>query len=329
MRTRTMTIATVSVLTLALAACGGNERRSSGGGGGGGNTGGSGNTGGGGGGGGGAAEPAAAPSADMTVTTADGSSQDVDASADTASKEIFGAWIAQSMVHLLITSETYVLDATLDASGGLPGEFTFGDDSLNSAGMIDGAAPYLAASGSISISVCADAVGDAISGRFNNVVFEGMSATGEAVSNTLDGAFNTAVVEVIQGEIECPEAEVPDVTGGGSNTGGSGTSGSCDGNLEAACANSDAACCPYMRCITECMMDCESQASEEDPMGAFGCMMACGMETCQPSAACQPLMQAVQTCEAEHGCDEIEDEDASDACTMENCCDEAKASVGL
>ena len=84
--------------------------------------------------------------------------------------------------------------------------------------------------------------------------------------------------------------------------------------------------------MAECLAECDPTECEgsPDPMCALACPMECAMQTCvaEMTEACRPLAEALETCEEDNGCSEIEDEAQEKACTLSHCCDEVGAALG-
>ena len=323
--------ALVVLSTLALVACGGDDRRGGGGSGGGSGGGGGGGAAAGGGAGGGGAPADQSSSGSVAIASSDPAAPAVNdsPSAETASKDTFGAWLLEGRLHMYVLSDAYTLSFDVDASGGLPASFAFSGDTDHIGTYLNasGATGCQATGGALTVSGCADSEGEVVSGTYDSITFDCLSATGQETTETLTGDFRTVLVEVVNGGVTCPE----DTTGGGDAGGGDGGGGgACEWGPDNTClSEGQAPCCPWSKCLGECMAGCDSSCLSDNPadIGAcMQCMMGCETE-CPPGPTCEPYATAMMQCSSDNGCDEMEDE-AETACQQSNCCDEFGAALG-
>ena len=267
---------------------------------------------------------------------------------------VFAASVDGGQVLLTIATAdeagASVLACFLETGGTvLPGSITVGTTEDDSYCTLTETTPmpgvFNSTGGKVEFTSCPTATGEGLSGRFVNVTFEQETGgVGEAGTRTLNGAFNIDLMAVNESAVECAAAEgegegpaegegegPAEGEGEGPAEGEGEGGGSCPWNEDNVCqTEGQAPCCAYINCIGPCMAGCEMDCvASPDPMCAFGCVMDCA-QNCQAkiTPTCEPLMEAADECSEDAGCNDIEDEDASFECDLENCCEEYGAALG-
>ncbi len=277
---------------------------------------------GGGGGGGGTVAPQNTNTASAQIKDdSGGTTAPIEGSQPAGGEGIFGAGISGTILNIWITSNSgSLLSAVIDtATYELPGSAAMASppDAPGFLTVVDALAGSTKAStgGSIVINQCPKAMGEAFTGRFDNVALRDEIS---GATSTLTGDFNLKVLTKA-GDLAC---KAPVVTNPptGEDFPAKGVA-SC-GNL--AC---DGPCCPYIPCLSTCTLACQTGACQDpnDFMGCITCVAACP-GSCNVSQACIDAAQVVDQCEVTNGCDQIDDEtDAWDTCMANACCEEIKA----
>ena len=253
-------------------------------------------------------------------------------STEAAAEGQFHAVVFQGSIDIFLTTgdsgTAMIISAGIDTNGGeVPGTFTVTEDldgtSFNATiadatggGILDGTG------GSITVDFCPNEEGNVVAGSFNNITTVDQLTMGDG--GTFNGEWRATVVQS-DGSVNCPEPEPepePDAgvvdTGSGNDTGGGNGCGlntnSCTGPV-----------CPYEEFIAQCTFEnCTSICS--NPMefeGCFGCLAQCEEDSgIADDAEAVSLVTALTDCSNNAGCEEIEDENAYNACVTDNCCNE-------
>lgn len=253
-------------------------------------------------------------------------------STEAAAEGQFYAVVFQGTLDIFLTTgdsgTAMIISAAIDTNGGeVPGTFTVTEGldgtwfnatiaDATGGGILDGTG------GSITVDFCPNEEGNVVAGSFNNITTVDQLTMGDG--GTFNGDWRATVVQS-DGSVSCPEPEpepVPDAgvvdAGGGTDTGGGNECGlntnSCTGPV-----------CPYEEFIAECTFEnCTSICS--NPMefeACFECLAQCEEDSgIADDAEAVSLVTALSECSGNAGCEDIEDEDASDACVIDNCCSE-------
>jgi hypothetical protein len=264
-----------------------------------------------------------------------GAATPIEGTATVGTQGTFGAAISGPILNIWITSaQGTLLSAVIDTSTyNLPGSATMGaptvDDSFVT--VIDAMAGTNRTStgGAIVVDQCPKTVGEAFTGKFNNVA---MVDEISGATSTLTGTFNLKIIAK-SGDLVCkvtptpgPDAGPTDDAGPTVDIGGGGTY---PGAGQASCSNPtcDGPCCPYLPCLATCTFACETGTCVQNPMDFMACATCLNdcVTSCNVSQPCITAAQAVNECESTNACNEAATDEAADACLAANCCSQLQA----
>jgi hypothetical protein len=208
-------------------------------------------------------------------------------------------------VHLLSSDGSIVFFRVDMTRAPLPGKTTAGaslqDTSFLTVTSAGGIFESTGA-GDIVVDQCPDAQGKELSGSFDKVALK--SPFGG--SSTLSGSFKVQIA-VHDGSHKCSGGKPSDVEG----------PPGCEVKV------CDGPCCPYQACMAGCLTGCmQSKCQGLDVMGCFSCMQGCP-DTCNVSAQCKGCLGTLDGCAQQHQCEPLPAEES--ACVGQHCCAEYRA----
>jgi len=235
-----------------------------------------------------------------------------------AAPNVFAAGIAGPVLGIWLVpdaSAAYAISVTIntDDSHKLPGTFNVGAPPADPVFVmvIQGAMVYESnGTGTVTINECPKSMGDKVSGKFTGV---GLVAVEGGGTLTLDGTFEVGVAAIAGYELVCFGGTTPI------------TPGQCDYDPDGACTGP---CCAMAQCVSMCFMnDCLVPCMGMDFNACIACGSNCETVVCAEhfTTECRTKWEALNTCEAQHGCDDLDDDEAEEACVADNCCAEVKA----
>lgn len=186
--------------------------------------------------------------------------------------------------------------------------------------------------GAIRVGQCPNTVGTTISGSFENVALN--NVTTQSPDGTLSGSFRATVV-TSDGSANCAapvETDTGTVDTGTVDTGtADGGGGTCGANTEV-CTGP---CCPYVDAYGTCLSGCIFAGNPFDPATIAACAASCKDDSgITGDAACNSAWNALEQCDANYGCSQLEETPACNAdnncdptelCLLDNCCAESIA----
>lgn len=243
-----------------------------------------------------------------------------------ASQATSGAAIAGPVLSIyLVAPSGSTITATVETTESVraPGSFSVSEPPEGT--FVNWLAPasgqvYNSSTGSITLNGCPKAMGDKVTGSFVNVE---LVSEVDGSTQIINGDFDVALYAV-SGALLCDEGSSGNNTTTPDENNNSG--GTCDADI----CEDGGTCCPYAQCIFNCEVQCITQDPAcnnpltADPVKCAECGNAC-LDSCNVSDECRTEINALATCEANAGCDDIDDEDESTACSEANCCAELKA----
>ena len=234
----------------------------------------------------------------------------------------FYATVFEGNVDLFLTTgdatSGLVISAGVDTNGGeVPGSFSVTPTLEGSwfnvtYASATGAGSLAGQSGSISVDFCPNDVGAVVAGTFNDIGT--LDDLTQADGGTFNGEFRATVVQS-DGSVTCTTPVVDQDTG--VDTG----PGECSVDPE----RCTGPVCPYAEYIAQCFAE-NCFNSCQNPMefeACFACTAQCEADSgIADDAEAVRLVQDLNACSEQSGCDELEDDEA---CLIANCCAEVSA----